>query len=48
MQASEQLNVIQNEFMEEIDARGENDEPVVVHEKEELTTEKVNEGEEKE
>lgn len=35
-------------FMEAIDARGENDEPVVVHEKEELTTEKVNEGEEKE
>lgn len=36
-------------FMEAIDARGENDEPVVVHEQEEeLTTEKVNEGEEKE
>ena len=36
-------------FMEAIDARGENDEPVVVHkQEEELTTEKVNEGEEKE
>lgn len=35
-------------FMEAIDARGENDEPVVVHEQEELTTEKVNEVEEKE
>lgn len=36
-------------FMEAIDARGENDEPVVVHkQEEELTTEKVNEVEEKE
>lgn len=36
-------------FMEAIDARGENDEPVVVHKQEEkLTTEKVNEVEEKE
>lgn len=36
-------------FMEEIDARGEKDEPVAVHEQEnELTTEKINEGEEKE
>lgn len=36
-------------FMEAIDAREENDEPVVVHEQEEeLTTEKVNEVEEKE
>lgn len=34
-------------FMEEIDARGEKDEPVAVHE-DELTTEKINEGEEKE
>lgn len=35
-------------FMEAIDARGENDEPVVVHEQKEELTEKVNEGEEKE
>lgn len=35
-------------FMEEIDARGENDEPVVVHKQEEKLTEKVNEVEEKE
>ena len=35
-------------FMEAIDARGENDEPVVVHEQEEELTEKVNEVEEKE
>lgn len=35
--------------MEEIDARGEKDEPVAVHEQgNELTTEKINEGEEKE
>lgn len=35
-------------FMEEIDARGEKDEPVVVHKQEEKLTEKVNEVEEKE